>query len=58
MFNEGDQYLVWLKKADPLAPFHFLLVVEDLSAMLRRVVSIVVFFGFKVGFEGLVVSRL
>lgn len=47
-----------LKQGVPLAYFLFLLVVESLSGLLKMVVSIVVFEGFKVGFDGLEVSHL
>ncbi|GAU30313.1 hypothetical protein TSUD_211700 [Trifolium subterraneum] len=47
-----------LKQGDPLAPFLFLLVVEGLSATIRRAEEIGMFKGFKVGNSGLSVSHL
>lgn len=47
-----------MKQSDPLAPFLFLLVAEGLTGLLRNVVSLGCFKGFKVGQEGEEVSIL
>jgi mannose/fructose/N-acetylgalactosamine-specific phosphotransferase system component IID len=40
-----------LKQGDPLAPFLFLLVVEAMTSLSQKAVSIGYFRGFKVNFE-------
>lgn len=47
-----------LKQGDPLAHFIFLLVVKGLNVTLNKTVTIKAFYGFKVGFEGLIVSHI
>lgn len=47
-----------LKQGDPLAPFLFLLVAEGLGGLVKKVVSIGRFKGFRVGFSDVVISHL
>lgn len=47
-----------LKQGDPLAPFLFLLVAEGLSSLIREVVPIGKFKGFRVGDSDVVISHL
>jgi hypothetical protein len=47
-----------LKQGDPLAPFLFLLVAEGLGGLMKRVVDLNRFRGFRVGRNGVVISHL
>lgn len=47
-----------LKHGNPLAPFLFLLMAEEPFGMIRNVVSLGIFKGFKVGYEGEEISIL
>jgi hypothetical protein len=47
-----------LKQGDPLAPFHFWLVVEGLSGLVRSAEARGLYHGFKVGNSGLSISHL
>jgi len=47
-----------LKQGDPLVPFHFLLVVEWLSASTRKAENLGEFFRFRVRSSNLMVSHL
>jgi hypothetical protein len=47
-----------LKQGDPLAPFLFLLVTEGLGGLLKRAVELNRFKGFRIGSQGVQISRL
>ncbi|MCH80431.1 LINE-1 reverse transcriptase like [Trifolium medium] len=47
-----------LKQGDPLAPFLFLLVVEDFSGVMRKAVELNAFKGFSIERDSMVISHL